>query len=111
MLVDQIPLGEANEPPVADQVLGVALFGALGGSFSGAISLIRGQPSRIPHRLAESWTTLMRPVVGAAGALAAFAFLAAGVLGIDGAKAAYAVAFAAGFSERLVSKAAESLSG
>jgi hypothetical protein len=53
----------------------------------------------------------MRPVIGAVGALAAFAFLEASVLGIDGAQAAYAVAFAAGFSERLVSKAAEALAG
>lgn len=41
-------------------------------------------------------------MLGAVGALAAFAFLSAGPLRIDGAQAAYAVAFAAGFSERLV---------
>jgi 8-oxo-dGTP pyrophosphatase MutT (NUDIX family) len=108
VLAGQIPVDVKGEP-TADQILGAALFGALGGSFSGAISLILAQPRRIPQGLAAGWTTMLRPVVGAAGGLAAFAFLAAGVLGIDGAQAAYAVAFAAGFSERLVSKAAESL--
>jgi hypothetical protein len=105
-----IPLGDGDELD-ADQVVGVALFGALGGAFSGAISLLRAAPKPIPQALVEGWTTLARPVVGAVGALAAFAFLVAGVLGIDGAAAAYAVAFAAGFSERLVSRAAESLAG
>lgn len=65
----------------------------------------------MPDSLVEGWTTLMRPVVGAVGALTAYAFLVAGVLGIDGAQAAYAVAFAARFSERLVSRVAESLTG
>jgi hypothetical protein len=105
-----IPL-DGDEAFDADQVVGVALFGALGGAFSGAISLLRAAPKPIPQALVEGWTTLARPVVGAVGALAAFAFLVAGVLGIDGAAAAYAVGFAAGFSERLVSRAAESLAG
>jgi hypothetical protein len=105
-----IPLGD-EEGFSGDQVVGVALFGALGGAFSGAISLLRAAPKPIPQALVEGWTTLARPVVGAVGALAAFAFLVAGVLGIDGAAAAYAVGFAAGFSERLVSRAAEALAG
>ena len=105
-----VPLGRKGDPD-ADQVLGVILFGGLGGSFSGALSLLKAQPKPIPQALAEGWSTLMRPVIGAVGALAAFAFLTAGLLGIDGATAAYAVAFAAGFSERLVSRAAESLAG
>lgn len=110
LAAEVVPL-DAKGDPSSDQVLGVALFGALGGSFSGALSLLRAGPKAIPQTLAEGWTTLMRPVIGAVGALAAFAFLVAGVLGIDGAEAAYAVAFAAGFSERLVSKAAETLAG
>ena len=103
-----VPLDRTGAPD-ADQVLGVVLFGALGGSFSGALSLLKAGPRTIPDALQAGWTTLMRPVTGAVGALAAFAFLTAGLLGIDGAQAAYAVAFAAGFSERLVSRAAESL--
>lgn len=102
---------DANGVPSRDQVWGVVLFGALGGSFSGTLSLLKVGLKPIPQTLAEGWATLMRPAIGAVGALAAFAFLVAGVLGIDGAQAAYAVSFAAGFSERLVSRAAESLSG
>jgi hypothetical protein len=53
-------------------------------------------------------TTLMRPVVGAVGAVAIFVFLDAGLLGSVDTPGAYAAGFAAGFSERLVSRVAES---
>jgi 8-oxo-dGTP diphosphatase len=42
--------------------------------------------------------------------LLAYAFLQAGAIGTESPSAAYAVAFAAGFSERIVARAAESIS-
>ena len=63
----------------------------------------------IPEGLITEMTTLMRPVVGAVGAVAVYAFLQAGLLGNIDTPAAYAVGFAAGFSERLVSRVAESV--
>ncbi len=52
---------------------------------------------------------LVRPLIGAIAALAAYVFLRAGIISVETSGAAYAVAFAAGFSERLVTKAAESI--
>ena len=91
--------------------LGVAMFGALGGAFSGAISVMKGADAKhpIPEGLITGITTSMRPVVGAVGAVAVYSFLQAGLLGGIETQAAYAVAFAAGFSERFVSRVAESV--
>jgi 8-oxo-dGTP pyrophosphatase MutT (NUDIX family) len=94
----------------AGAILGVVLFGILGGSFSAALSLLRAPLDRpIPEVLSSGLTTVMRPIVGGVGAIAAYAFLQAGILDFDRASGAYAVAFAAGFSERLVARAAESI--
>ena len=105
-----IPSSGTPEQPLA--FLGVALFGALGGAFSGAISLMRAidtTRTTIPQVLSSGFTTIMRPVVGTVGAIAAYTFLGAGLFtGVD-VEGGYAVAFAAGFSERLVSRVAESL--
>jgi hypothetical protein len=92
--------------------LGVALFGALGGAFSGAISLMRVAVTglTVPEVLTNGFTTIMRPLVGAVGAVALYAFLQAGLFTGMNTESAYAVAFAAGFSERLVSRVAESVS-
>lgn len=64
----------------------------------------------IPEVLSYGLTTVFRPMSGAIAALAAYAFLQAGAIGTESPSAAYAVAFAAGFSERIVARAAESIS-
>lgn len=63
----------------------------------------------IPEVLSDGLATVFRPMTGAIAALAAYAFLQAGVIGLDDPSAAYAVAFAAGFTERVVAKAAETI--
>jgi hypothetical protein len=89
-------------------LLVVLLFGVLGACFSATIK-VQGDTakSKIPEMTAGFSITLARTVLGATPALAAYAFLKAKVLTIGSGEsstipAALAVAFAAGFSERLV---------
>lgn len=84
-------------------------FGALGAAFSVAISLTsRPLTDKIPEQLLGSFITWMRPVIGAVAALAAYVLLHAGWLpelltDMEQSFAAMlALAFLAGFSERLV---------
>jgi 8-oxo-dGTP diphosphatase len=103
--------GTSSDFDKSGVIYGVFLFGMLGGAFSGALSLVQAPIERsIPEVLSSGLTTvLVRPLIGAVAALAAYAFLRAGVISVDAYGAAYAVAFAAGFSERLVTRAAESI--
>jgi len=93
----------------------VMLFGIMGASFSGILSLSKGvSQARIPEQLANTWITLARQVVGVVSALVAYSFLSSGLLKIggiafDNPHLILAVSFAAGFSERLVVRAAETL--
>jgi 8-oxo-dGTP pyrophosphatase MutT (NUDIX family) len=91
----------------------VMLFGIMGASFSGILSLSKGvSQARIPEQLANIWITLARQVVGIISALVAYSFLGSGLLKIgefDNPNLILAVSFAAGFSERLVVRAAETL--
>jgi 8-oxo-dGTP diphosphatase len=90
----------------------VALFGALGAACSAILSLARTPTTqRIPEQIVNSWVTILRPVFGAMVALAAFALLQGEVISL-GAITSFkvlAVAFAAGFSDQLVTRAAGSL--
>ena len=98
-------------PDAAGVIYGVVLFGILGGCLSSALSLLKAPADRaIPEVLSYGLTTVFRPMSGAIAALAAYAFLQAGAIGTESPSAAYAVAFAAGFSERIVARAAESIS-
>lgn len=95
-------------------ILGVLSFGALGATFSAARS-IKGSSLQVrsPAQVSNEWVTLSRAVLGALPALAAYAFLQAKVLNlgdVDTSKA-FAIAFIAGFSERLVLKVAETFAG
>lgn len=93
----------------------VALFGAMGACISGIRQLAVGATSgRIPDRLVAAWITITRPVVGAVAAMVLYFFLAGGlfpIVDLDAGhfEAVLAVAFAAGFSEQLVWRAAERL--
>lgn len=93
----------------------VMLFGIMGASFSGILSLSHGvSQARIPEQRVNSWIALARQVVGIVSALVAYSLLSSGLLKIggialDNPHVTLAVSFAAGFSERLVVRAAETL--
>jgi hypothetical protein len=101
--------------------LALALFGALGGCVSACFSL--GGPwstTRIPDVLSGVGITSMRPLLGGASALGAYVMLLGlgQIIGVDSKSSqlwpplgppALAIAFAAGFSERIVIKAVEGI--
>jgi hypothetical protein len=106
----------------------VALFGILGGTVSAMLRASdTSQSARIPELTAAVRVTFMRILVGGASAVVIYVFLKSALGGALGtalfsggiAKAiedlqpftAYAVAFVAGFSERLVLRAVEQLAG
>ena len=89
-------------------VLSVALFGVLGASVSGFLSLTKaGTSGKIPDQLISAWVTFARPMIGAAASLVLFGFLHAGLLqlGDPNAGLILVVAFAAGSSERFLDRA------
>jgi len=103
-LVAGLPIGKLDAPgtPI---LFFVVIFGLLGGSISAARS-VTGTPieSRIPDQLASWYVVALRPLVGAAAAVAAFVLLQSGFIASpvkDGA-VTLAVAFAAGFSQELI---------
>lgn len=113
---DSSPFAKAECPaegcPVrAAHIWGALLFGALGAVFSVSYTLTY-QPldARIPEQRLGSFLMWMRPVIGAAAALVAYVFALSGVFeGIfdpdfQRPPAFFALAFIAGFSERLIVK-------
>jgi hypothetical protein len=107
---------DLGDPPVGFVAL-VAVFGALGACLSAIQSLgSTGAQGRIPEHLASSLITITRPALGAAAALGVYAIAASGLLNIslEGEEAhltVLALAFAAGFSERLVLSAVGAATG
>ncbi|MFC6940366.1 hypothetical protein ACFQE8_10390 [Salinirubellus sp. GCM10025818] len=96
----------------------VVLFGVLGASVSGVLSLAHGGvDGRLSQQLLASWVTYARLVIGAASALVMLAFLTSGLAAIVLQDVVLTpgsvlfVAFASGFSERLLVRAIESVSG
>jgi len=90
----------------------VGLFGALGGCLSAIQSLSKGATGlRIPEQLAMGAITFVRPLFGAAAAMAVFAFLESGLLTVqqNTNAAVLATSFVAGFTERFVVHAAGSI--
>lgn len=96
-------------------LLAILCFGALGGSVSGMMSVsAQVLKPRIPVQLLSGWLTVIRPIIGAAAAVAVFAFLKSGAIAVKGIEGGYgyvAVAFASGFSDRLVLRAVGKLAG
>lgn len=92
----------------------VLMFGVLGASFSASRTITKDSlGALIPEQVMSKWITLARTVLGACPGLAVYAFLQSGLLdlgNINTAKA-LAIAFAGGFSERLVVKAVETVTG
>lgn len=95
-------------------LLAIGLFGVLGASFSAILSLARtSTQSRIPEQVVNSTVTAMRPLLGAAAALAVYVFLESKFINLEVTTWAgiLAIAFASGFSERLVIGAVEAVAG
>jgi hypothetical protein len=104
-------------------VVGVMLFGLLGATVSAVFATSdTTQTARIPEITAASRLTVMRVMVGGASALVIYVFLKSQLTAVfneELAEAAktlqpytnYAVAFVAGFSERLVLRAVETVAG
>lgn len=93
-------------------LLYVIAFGALGGTVS-SFTPIRDARGRFPEQLALSRVMVVRPLLGAASGLAAYLFLAGGVIDVGRPSEAVllAVAFAAGFSEKVILRAVSAVAG
>lgn len=101
----------------------LVLFGLLGGTVSAMLRTTdAAQPARIPETTAAIRVTFMRIMMGGASAVVIYVFLNSKLTGIfnqDIANAlstlepytTYALAFVAGFSERLVLRAVEQVAG
>ncbi|MDT3435973.1 hypothetical protein [Haloarcula sp. 1CSR25-25] len=108
---------DATEVTSLPSLLTAVLFGVLGASVSGLLSLtdVLGA-ARVPERVGSNWLTVGRMVTGAAAALTLVVFLVAGILEqfirIDSnLNTMFAVAFLGGFSERLLLRAVEAVVG
>ena len=104
----------APAPASKNFLYGLALFGLIGGAFSAMRDLSMGSTrKRIPQQIADSYVTLMRPFMGAAAALVVFLFLQSGLLSLGtlSPPLMLAVAFTSGWSERLVVRGVDALSG
>lgn len=93
----------------------VVLFGMLGSAVSGILSLARAfKDRRLPHQIDDVWLAIARISMGAAAALAVFVFLQSDLLQIGPSSdpgVMLAMAFTAGFSERLLLRAVHAVTG
>jgi hypothetical protein len=82
------------------------LLGSMGASVSALMSFSQPQTLRVPDRLMDFIITLVRPVIGGASALVSTFFFLSGIIHGEKFNLAFlfVVAFAFGFSERLVMK-------
>ena len=96
-------------------IVAVAIFGLLGGVISAILSVAKSSTQlRIPEQMSGFFIVLMRIFVGAAAAIAVYIFFQAGILTLKittSAMGFLAISFAAGFSERLVTRAVKSITG
>lgn len=115
-----LPLELSGLTQDADRELGgrilvyVPLFGLLGACLSATLSLIRTSRRRgIPEIAAHGVTTVVRPLFGAGASLVAFVLVVSGLQEFVSTSnaAVLFVAFAAGFSERLIVRAVAAVGG
>ena len=105
-------LGTAARIDDPELVISAVLFGVMGASISGILSLAKGSSeARTPDQLVNWWITLARIAIGAVAALAVYTFLISGLLQIGTITPGLvlAVSFTSGFSERLVLHAVETV--
>lgn len=102
------------------EILSVLLFGLFGGATSAAFSVEKNTlQAKIPELTTQTWINIFRIFVGGAAAIFVFTVIKAGIIDallsneltkmikLDSEAAALVIAFAAGFSERLVLKGIE----
>lgn len=125
--LDILVLAPTTEAASSDVVyrlfVGVALFGLLGGTLSGVLSVPESTEStRIPELTATIRVTMLRLIMGAGMAIIVVVFMKSELAGMFSKNIAeaikdatpytiYAIAFVAGFTERLVLRAVEFLAG
>jgi hypothetical protein len=86
----------------------LGLFGAIGGSISGLLSLKQAFSQRCdtPERILNKWTTIAKPIIGFVDAIVIGVFLIGGLFQVAdlaiGNYLIFGVAFISGFSERLI---------
>ena len=100
----------SGEAPLAS----VLLFGVMGAGISGILALARLSPSlKIPEQITHWYVTIARLAVGGVAALVVYLAIHAGVVEVVGGSpgTALVVAFASGFSERLLTSAVEKVGG
>lgn len=110
-LAPQLVDGQTNIGDL-EFAVSVAMLGTTGACTSGILTLANSSiQTQIPKKLLESWVTLARPLVGAIAALTIHLFLLSGLLDFGEVKTGLilSVAFAAGFSERLLIRAVETV--
>jgi hypothetical protein len=95
-------------------IITITLFGIMGAIVSGMLSARGGTQARIPEQRISNSMTFAKLVVGAMSALAIYVFIASGLLNLklDGnieSTLILAASFAAGFTERLVNRAVETV--
>jgi hypothetical protein len=104
-----------KEPPKFTELplsyFGICLFGAMGATVSAIMSFAKAKPGdKIPERTANALVTFARPFVGASAALIVVFALQSGLIARPDTiwlPFVWVMAFAAGFSERLVMRAIE----
>jgi hypothetical protein len=102
---------------LADAPARLWIYGFLLGGLGGAVSALqrltaRGARARMPQLREQTLGTLVLPLTGAAAGTAAIPLATAGVIPVEQTiGAALAVAFVAGFSERVIVRAAGALPG
>jgi hypothetical protein len=82
----------------------VAIFGAMGACLSGLRSLLGPSKGGVPETLLSSFSTAIRPLIGAVSAVVVFFAEAGGVLNVakESVASILTLSFIAGFSEALV---------
>lgn len=99
---------------IAPLFLAIPIFGALGASVSGLLTLSKTlERAAIPERVGNLRLSLARVVVGTVGAMVVFVFLLSGAINILNLtySGVLAVSFVSGFSERLLLRAVQSVGG
>ena len=124
VLLDVLPIdggaaitGQGGLAASRKTIVSAALFGIVGAAFSAILSTAKvPAKSRIPEQISARAITIGRAVLGAPAAVLALFLLHLGLIQIGGVDASspfliLTVAFVAGFSERLILRAIESVSG
>jgi hypothetical protein len=112
VVFDRAAVGPEVDPFSTGFIATVILFGALGAAISSLMSLSRVlKNTSIPEQFGSLWVAVSRVIIGAASALIVYVFVLAEIVQIFliTASSLLAIAFVAGFTERLLVKAVEAI--